>query len=171
MSNFRDSSTSFALKVLRACSSWCRSFLVGGSVLGFTARALRHSIISWLGLEYRLHRFVISAAGTKVMNWFSVPGRFFYAKCEGSRVALNQIVTGKISIAFFKLSYLFFKLTIFSQGRGLALGGLRGILLHGKHMRPELRELNRQFIGGRRDLCFIERCYSRLVGIEALCKR
>lgn len=171
MSSFHDSLSSFALKILRACSSWCRSFLLGGSIVSFTARALRKCIICWLGLEYRLHRFVISAAGAKVMNWFSVPGRFFYAKRERSRMALYQFVTGKISIAFFKLSYLFFELTIFSQGRGLALGGLKGLLLHGEHMTPDLRELNRKFIGSRRDLRFIERCYCRLVGVETLRKR
>lgn len=130
----------------------------------FARRALRNFIVLGCDLEYRLHRFVISAAGAKVMHWLSVPGRFFYAKSESSRVVLDQIVAGKISIAFFKLSNLIFKFTYASQRRGLALGGLKALILHGDYLCSDMHELNMKFIGSRRDLRFIQRFYSRLVG-------
>lgn len=137
---------------------WCKP------KFSFARRALRNLIVLGCDLEYRLHRFVISAAGAKVMHWLSVPGRFFYAKGESSGVVLNQIVAGKISIAFFKLADLVFKLTYASQRRGCALGGLKALILHGDHLCTEMHELNLKFIGSRRDLRFIQRFYSRLVG-------
>lgn len=139
-------------------------------VLGFACRALCRALLAATELEYRLHRFVISAAGAKVMRGLSIPGRFFYQQYEGSRVGLHKLITGKISIAFFKLSNLFFELTYTSQGRGLALGGLRSLLLHSEYMSTDMRELNRQFVGGRRDLCLIERFYRRLVEAERSCE-
>lgn len=144
--------------------------LVLKPILSLACRAMRKTLLAVLELEYRFHRFVISTAGTKVMQWLSIPGHFFYAKCEGARVVLNQVVAGKISIAFFKLANLFFKVTYASQRRGLAVGSLRGLLVHSENMCTDLRELNRQFIGRRADLCFIERFYRRLVCTEALCK-
>lgn len=131
-------------------------------------RALCHALLTTAELEYRLHRFVISTAGAKVMRGLAIPGRFFYAKCESSRVALDQIVTGKIAITFFKLSNLLFKVTYASQRRCLALGGLNAILLHGQYLSPEMRELNRKFIGGRRDLCFIERLHRRFISTDSV---
>lgn len=138
------------------------------SVSRVAGRALCHALAAAVELEYRLHRFVISTAGAKVMRGLAIPGRFFYAKCESSRVVLDQIVTGKIAIAFFKFSHLFFKITNASQCRGLALGGLNAILLHGQYLSPEMHELNRKFIGSRRDLRFIERLHSRFVSTDSV---
>lgn len=124
--------------------------------------ALRKTLLVATKLEYRLHASVISTSGAKVMRGLSVPGRFFYNQYEGAGVGLYKFVAGKVSIAFFKLAQPFFEITYASQRRGLALGGLYSLLLHGEYLSREMRELNVQFIGGRPDLLFIARLYRSL---------
>jgi len=141
---------------------------ISESIRVLALRTLGEALLVAVKLEYRLHTSVVATAGTKVMLWLSVPGRFFYQKGIGSGIGFDQFIALKVSIAFFKFSYLFFKITHASQMRALALGGLRSLLLHGEHMGADMRKLNRQFIGSRRDLRIIERLYCRLVGAETL---
>lgn len=119
-------------------------------------------------LEYRFHRFVVHTPGAKIMNWLAIPARFFKLEGERSRIVFDQIVALSIANLFFKLSYFVFKIVYASQQRALALGGLKAILLHGEHLSPKMYQLSGKFIGGRRDLCFIQRSYSRFVNTDCL---
>ncbi|MEN5162602.1 hypothetical protein [Achromobacter kerstersii] len=128
-------------------------------------------MIRAIELEYRLHRIVIQAAGTKVMLGFGSAGRFFHSKGIGARVGFDQGVAVSLGTASFKFSNLVFKLVYASQQRTLALGGLNSILLHGDYLSPKLYELAIQFIGGRNDLRLIQRLCSRTNQTDSLCGR
>lgn len=138
------------------------------SISHLARRAARNGLLRATELEYRFQRFVIQAAGTYVMQRLSIAGRFFYAKGESSGVFLDQLVALNLACLFFKLAHPVFKVVYASQRRALALGGLNAILLHGEYLSPEMCQLSRQFIGGRRDLRFIERLYGSPMRVDGL---
>jgi len=91
------------------------------------------------------------------MKRLRAAGRFFYAKGECAGVVLDQLVTLAFANALFKLSNFAFKMVYASQRRALALSGLKRLLIQGDYLSPEVRDLQSQFIGRRRDLRLIQR--------------
>lgn len=137
--------------------------------ISFSARVTgAYYLVAGVELEYGFHRLVVHTAGTKVMHWLSVPARFFYAKGIGSGIVLYQVVALTLANAFFELSHSVAQVVIASQQRAFALGGLKAILLHDEHLSPQLYQLSSEFIGGRRDLRFVQRLYSSLVNTNRL---
>lgn len=137
-------------------------------VLGLAGRAYRVLVQGAVALDYNFHRFVVQAALTKVMHWLSVCARRFQTVGERSHVDIDQFVAFSLAGFCFKLSNAVAQIVILSQQRALALGGLKALILHGDQLSPEMRELNVQFIGRRRDLRLIHRIGSYLVGGDCL---
>ena len=135
---------------------------------GFASRAISVAACGCVSLDYGFHRFVVQTCLTYVVHRLSISGRLFQAIDERAHKSINKLVARTFANACFKLSNPIFKLIFRSQGRALALGGLKALLLHGDYLSPEMRQLNLKLIGGRRDLRFIERFHRRLVGADAL---
>ncbi len=133
------------------------------SVKGFACTTTAQALIAASELEYRFHRSVIHTVGAKVVHRLSVLARLLKAKGENSRVFLDQLIALTLSNSLFKLSNSVGQVVIASQQRSLALGGLKALVLHGDYLCAEMHELNLKFIGGRRDLRFIQRFHSSFV--------
>lgn len=162
----REASTSDAHPAVGASASGQsgngRVNAIGESVVLSARMAGCHYLVSCLELEYRFHRLVVQAPGTKIMHGFAVLSRFFYAIGDRSGIDLNKLIAVFLARGFFKLSHFVFEVVYASQQRALALNSLRGLLLLGKYMSPGVYELSVKFLGGRNDLSFIERLYGRL---------
>lgn len=133
------------------------------SVKGFACTTTAKAFIAASELEYRFHRSVIHTVGAKVVHRLSVLAGLLKAKGENSRVFLDQFIAFTLSNALFKLSNSVCQVVIASQQRSLALGGLKALVLHGDYLCAEMHELNLKFIGGRRDLRFIQRFHSSFI--------
>lgn len=138
------------------------------TIVGFAGGAARHCSCAVVELEYRFHRVVIQAPWANVMIRLGAASRFFYPKNDRSRIGIMKLVSASISLAFFELSNLSFKVVHASQMRALALGGLKAVLLHDEHLSPQSYQLSVQFIGSGRDLCIIQRAYRRLIQADRL---